>query len=98
MKFWEAMKALEECSGEILRIEFKPKGADWEFAGSITQFSNMAPINTMRGYDFRLKKVPLECWANVYSDGSTYYNTREEADAASSPSRIRCVRLREVIE
>lgn len=50
-------------------------------------------------YDYRIKKMPRECWVNVY-DGyfGNAWETKEEADEAAGKSRTDCLRVREVIE
>jgi hypothetical protein len=50
--------------------------------------------------NIRNKPEPLECWINVYSWGPAVrvYKSEDEADRGAFDGRIRCVRMREVLE
>ena len=49
-------------------------------------------------FEYRAKRVPVECWANVLPDGSlAYHQTKESAESRSQPGG-RTILMREVIE
>jgi hypothetical protein len=50
--------------------------------------------------NIRNKPEPIELWVNVYPDGpaARVYKSEDEADRGAFDGRIRCVRMREVLE
>lgn len=47
---------------------------------------------------FRIKPEPREWWVNIYENCETLFTNREDADKGAISGRIRCAKVREVIE
>ena len=47
---------------------------------------------------YRAKPQPREWWLNVYEGATTAYDTKAQADRKATPTRLACVRVREVID
>lgn len=100
MKFWEALKALDE--GQT--VQFKPKQLSWEHSRILTDFSDLGQINTMRSFDFRLKPKTVEVFVNEYAYtgdqrfGPVYTSEERCKNSRDDVGYIRTIRLREVIE
>jgi len=93
MKFWEALKALDEGN----EVEYKSDFLNWNEAQPFTDSMQISTVYEMNRFDFRLKPKPREFWVNIYpmTVAHVLYSSREEA---ALNDRVRCIRLREVIE
>lgn len=49
-------------------------------------------------YDYRIKPVPREWWANIYGSCAVMHETKESADSRADNGRTDCIRVREVLE
>ena len=60
----------------------------WEPAGRVMYYHQV----------YRAKPQPREWWLNVYEGATTAYDTKAQADRQATPTRLACVRVREVID
>lgn len=49
-------------------------------------------------FEYRVAPEPLELWVNTYSDYYICHPTKELADKNDHCNRLRCVRMREVLD